>query len=179
MESNPPTQIPNSRKRFPNYLVFLFSALVVAVVAAVIGGLAGKTIKHHSRSTIVDEAKASAARNPLTTITVSISVTTPTAIHIPTTSCPALNGHTLQSTYANITYKLTCNVDWVGYDISAASTNTISACGRACSTINLYKNRTCGSHVSTCLDKYNLGNGTGTGSGELLYEVLCGWLATK
>lgn len=75
-------------------------------------------------------------------ITISISITTPTAITIPTTGCPALNGHTLQSTYANITCKLTCNVDSVGYGISATSTHTISARGKTCSTINLYKNTT-------------------------------------
>ncbi|KAH7390446.1 hypothetical protein BKA66DRAFT_568393 [Pyrenochaeta sp. MPI-SDFR-AT-0127] len=155
-----PTQVPvghiyeqpRPNKSWIRWPFLLLAGLFIAVIAGLAGGFIGKAIegsKAHNSNEAHASACSSAVPSPTSNSTAS---PTPEAIVVPKTGCTdtggrtsSVNGNTFQTDFSNATYKLFCNVDWVGKDIASVYATSVSDCVETCDNVNQDNliNKTC------------------------------------
>lgn len=140
---------PRPKRSWTRWPFLLLFGLLIAVASGLVGGFIGKAIqgsKPHNSAQPQASACSSAAPSAPT------NSTTPETIVIPKTGCTdtggrtsSVNGGTFQTQFSNATYKLFCNVDWIGSDIASIHATSISDCVESCDTVNQYGliNKTC------------------------------------
>lgn len=131
-----PQPLPQRRKwtRWPCLLLF---GLLLAILGGIIGGFVGKAIEHNRHkvtSPVEQQSNVTSCPPPN-----SNSTSTPsnaTALPIPYTGCPSINGQKLTSAHDIATYQIFCSTGWINDDIIAVSVLTPSDCIEACTTYN-------------------------------------------
>ncbi|CAO2649456.1 Nn.00g068410.m01.CDS01 [Neocucurbitaria sp. VM-36] len=135
------------KRSWTRWPFLLLLGILIALIAGLAGGFIGKAIegnKHTSSSSNSSSDEASAysssanSSTPTSSSSASPAPTTESQLVIPQTGCPDTTGRTFQSTFSNTTYKLFCNVNWIGSDLAAIHATSLSDCVEACKTVNQY-----------------------------------------
>ena len=139
---------PTRQRLWTRWPFLLLFGILIALIAGLIGGFIGKAIsgnKQHNSDTArahpgpgTDNAQASACSSANPSTPTSSTAPTPDQIVVPQTGCPDTTGRTFQSTFSNTTFKLFCNVNWVGGDIASIYATSLSDCVESCNTVNQY-----------------------------------------
>jgi len=145
---------PSKSRKYAKTVLIVASIILVAVIAAIIGGVVSKNIEHDNCSAsaahLKEQQNQGGDQSLVTTKTVTMTApssslaasSTPSAIQsadpIPSTGCPGLNNHTLSSNFAHVNYTLHCATNWIGFDIAATTADSMSSCVEACWSVNHY-----------------------------------------
>ena len=117
--------------RWPFLLLF---GLLIAIIAGLAGGFISKAIESHRHK----DNNATTLPSPGDTTNSTTNSTASSQLVIPKTGCPDSGGRTFQTDVSKATYKLYCNVNWIGNDIAGIAASSISDCVEACETVNTY-----------------------------------------
>jgi len=149
---------PSASRKYVKPVLIVASIILVALIAAIIGGMVSKKIEHDncnaSVSHLKEQQNQGGNQSLITTKTVTMAApssslsasSSPSATQsatqpadpTPTTGCPGLNNHTLSSNFVHVNYTLHCATNWIGFDIAATTADSMSSCVEACWSVNHY-----------------------------------------